>query len=441
MKKVITYGSFDLFHYGHQRLLERAKAIGDYLIVGVTSDDYDRTRGKINVAESLADRIASVKKTGLADQIIVEEYDGQKIDDIKKYNVDTFAIGSDWRGKFDYLGNYCEVVYLDRTEGISSSDIRSEKRATRLGLIGDSLPFFEKFIKESEFVNGLNIIGLFPTANGLSIDSWRNNHPDITIYNSIEEIISNVDAVYIKSDYTERFTHVKKSLESGKNVLCESPISLDPKKCQELFTLAKTNNCVLMEAIRTAYSTAYKRLALLAEIGKIGQVLSVDATCTNMSPDNQDKLASLFEWGPTALLPIFQILGTSYKQKSIISHLSDHGDAFTRINFLYDNATASITVAEGAKSEGELVITGTKAYIYVPAPWWKTEYFELRYENSSYNRRYFYQLDGEGIRYELVEFLQATRDQKDVPRIDSAVTLKICEIMDDFKSGRDLTKI
>ena len=84
MKKVITYGSFDLFHYGHQRLLERAKALGDFLIVGITSDDYDRTRGKINVEQSLADRIAAVKKTGLADMIIVEEYDGQKIDDIKK---------------------------------------------------------------------------------------------------------------------------------------------------------------------------------------------------------------------------------------------------------------------------------------------------------------------------------------------------------------------
>ena len=91
MKKVITYGSFDLFHFGHQRLLERAKALGDYLIVGVTSDDYDRVRGKINIAQSLAERIASVKATGLADMIIVEEYDGQKIDDIKKYNVDVFT--------------------------------------------------------------------------------------------------------------------------------------------------------------------------------------------------------------------------------------------------------------------------------------------------------------------------------------------------------------
>ena len=147
MKKVITYGSYDLFHFGHQRLLERAKALGDYLIVGVTSDDYDRVRGKINIAQPLAERIAAVKATGLADMIIVEEYDGQKIDDIKKYNVDIFTVGSDWRGKFDYLNKYCKVTYLERTQGVSSSEIRAEKRATNLGLIGDSYNYFQKIIK------------------------------------------------------------------------------------------------------------------------------------------------------------------------------------------------------------------------------------------------------------------------------------------------------
>lgn len=82
MVKVITYGSFDLLHYGHIRLLERAKALGDYLIVGVTSDDYDKTRGKINLQQSLMERVEAVRATGIADEIIIEEYEGQKIDDI-----------------------------------------------------------------------------------------------------------------------------------------------------------------------------------------------------------------------------------------------------------------------------------------------------------------------------------------------------------------------
>lgn len=127
MVKVITYGTYDLFHYGHRRLLERAKALGDYLIVGVTADGFDRARGKINVQQSLMERIEAVKATGLADQIVIEEYKGQKIDDIQKYGVDIFAIGSDWEGYFDYLKEYCEVVYLPRTEGISSTQLREER--------------------------------------------------------------------------------------------------------------------------------------------------------------------------------------------------------------------------------------------------------------------------------------------------------------------------
>ena len=112
MKKVITYGTYDLLHYGHLALLKHAKALGDYLIVGVTSDAFDRSRGKLNVKQSTAERIEAVKATGIADKIIVEEYEGQKIDDIQKYNVDIFTVGSDWVGKFDYLNNYCKVVYL-----------------------------------------------------------------------------------------------------------------------------------------------------------------------------------------------------------------------------------------------------------------------------------------------------------------------------------------
>lgn len=440
MKKVITYGSYDLFHFGHQRLLERAKALGDYLIVGVTSDDYDRVRGKINIAQPLAERIAAVKATGLADMIIVEEYDGQKIDDIKKYNVDIFTVGSDWRGKFDYLNKYCKVTYLERTQGVSSSEIRSEKRATNLGLIGDSYNYFQKIIKENNSVNGLNIVGVYSEK-----PNPFNTDLDIKKYESYDSILKEVDAVYIKTSYNKRYDYIKKALRNGKNILCESPICLNKAQCQELFDLAKTKGLVLMEAIRTAYTTAYKRLALLAEIGKIGNIVSIEATCTSMKRNDPDQYASLFEWGPNALLPIFQILGTDYQKKTIISHIKNTtpplGDTFTKINFIYNKAVASIFVAEGAKSEGELIISGTQGYIYVPAPWWKTEYFELRYENPTNNRRYFYQLDGDGISYELVEFLQALKDGKNVPRIDRDITLKICEIMQDFQNDIDTVNI
>ena len=102
MKKVITYGTFDLFHEGHYNLLKRAKALGDYLVVGVTTENFDLERGKINTSDSLMDRVEAVRKTGLADKVVIEEYKGQKIDDIRRYGIDIFAIGSDWTGTFDY---------------------------------------------------------------------------------------------------------------------------------------------------------------------------------------------------------------------------------------------------------------------------------------------------------------------------------------------------
>ena len=137
MKKVITYGTYDLLHEGHINLLRRAKELGDYLIVGVTNDSFDRERGKLNVRNNVLERVDAVKATGLADQIIIEDYIGQKIDDILKYDVDIFAIGSDWEGKFDYLNEYCKVVYLPRTEGISSTMLRADSRTVvKIGIIG-----------------------------------------------------------------------------------------------------------------------------------------------------------------------------------------------------------------------------------------------------------------------------------------------------------------
>ena len=138
-------------------MLERAKALGDYLIVGITSDDFDKTRGKINVQQSLEERVAAVQATGIADKIIIEEYEGQKIDDIRRYGVDIFTVGSDWIGVFDYLNEFCKVVYLPRTEGVSSSEIREIESSIRLGLVGYS-SFLNKFYKESQFVNSKNVL-------------------------------------------------------------------------------------------------------------------------------------------------------------------------------------------------------------------------------------------------------------------------------------------
>ena len=438
MKKVITYGTYDLIHKGHIRLLERAKALGDYLVVGVTADNFDRARGKINVQQSLIERIEGVRQTGIADEIIVEEYEGQKIDDIKRLNIDIFTVGSDWEGRFDYLNEYCKVVYLDRTQGISSSDIRAEKFDIQLGLIGES-PILNKIAREAQHVNGLTISGIFSRTE-FKLNNESNHIPS---YNDIDTLLNHCNAVYIISSPLCHYDDIKKALSYGRDVLCESPITIDKEQYQELREYANKQGCFLSDALKTAYSMAYHRLTLLAKTGIIGDIVSVDATCTSLS-NIQNLWNSICAWGPTALLPIFQLLGTNYSQRQIITRLDDDKnlfDAFTKISFVYPHAVASMKVGQGVKSEGELIISGTKGYIYVPAPWWKTDYFEIRYENPANNKRYFYQLDGEGIRYELVSFVKAVQTRRPYSYINTEVSEAIVETINDFYAQRDLVII
>ncbi len=436
MTKVITYGTYDLLHEGHRRLLERAKALGDYLIVAVTSDDFDRKRGKINVQQSLMERIEGVKQTGLADEIIVEEYEGQKIDDIKRFSIDIFTVGTDWLGKFDYLKEYCNVVYLERTEGVSSTQIRSNDKFLNIGFVGET-SVVNKFYNESRFVNGMNPVGIYSEKNNvLKYESLEN----VKYFESYEELLDASDAVCIISHPEKHYSQIKLALQKGVHVICEPPMTLSVTELEEVNQLAKDNNLILMISLKTAYSTAFYRMILMLKGGCIGEIVSVDATCTSLqnydfSNEKVQKEAwsSICAWGPVGLLPVFQILGTNYKNVDSWSLWADENkkfDLFTKLNFVYDNAVATVNVGKGVKSEGDLVITGTKGYLYVPAPWWKTDYFEIRYENQTDNKRYFYQLEGEGIRYELVNFLKSIKAGKNFSYIDEDTNKKIVQVIE-----------
>ena len=442
MTRVITYGTYDLLHYGHLKLLERAKALGDYLIVGVTADDFDRKRGKINVQQTLIERIEAVRSTGLADEIIVEEYEGQKIDDIKRLGVDVFTVGSDWIGEFDYLQEFCKVVYLERTGGVSSTELRAKNSELRVGIVGES-HVINKFASECMYVNGICISGVC-TKRRASLSRQLSETPFIT--DSYMALLEHVDAVFILSHPDKHYRHIKAALEKKVHVLYESPMALRVDQCRELRRLAAEQGCVLSEGIKTAYSTAYNRLILLAKSGKIGEIVSIEATCTSLQQldyNDEQLLAltwnSMTAWAPTALLPVFQLLGTEYSSKQVVTRMgvdSLNFDEFSKITMVYPTAVASVQVGKGIKGEGHLVIAGTKGYIYVPAPWWKTEYFELRYENSQENKRYFYQLEGEGIRYNILAFVRAI-DKNQHLHIPQNISEGIVQVMEDFIARKD----
>ena len=187
------------------------------------------------------------------------------------------------------------------------------------------------------------------------------------------------------------------------------------------------------------------RILLLAKAGTVGRIVSVDATCTGMSgfrshcTDGDAVQGAMDYWAPTAVLPIVQLLGDSFASESYVSFTdaAQKGvDMFVRGSFEYPNAVASFKVGRTVKSEGELIISGTEGYIYVPAPWWKTDYFEVRRENPDNNRRYFFQLDGEGIRNQLAAFSRAVERGARMPGVTLDESIAIARIFEHFCCAR-----
>lgn len=127
MKRVITYGTFDVLHYGHINLLKRARQLGDYLIVALSSDEFNSLKNK-EFYYTYAQRKTILEACRYVDLVIPENNWEQKISDIKKYEIDTFVMGDDWKGKFDFLKDYCEVVYLPRTPNVSSTQTKAYLR-------------------------------------------------------------------------------------------------------------------------------------------------------------------------------------------------------------------------------------------------------------------------------------------------------------------------
>ena len=411
MKKVITYGTYDLLHEGHVNLLRRAKALGDYLIVGVTNDSFDRERGKLNVRNNVLERVEAVKATGFVDQVIIEDYMGQKIDDILKYDVDIFAIGSDWEGKFDYLKEYCDVVYLPRTEGVSSTMLRAESEImVRMGVVGCGR-IAQRLVAETSKVDAVRLEALYDVSRAKAEELAPEG---AYVAESFEELVARVDAVYIATPHLAHYPQAKYAIEHGRHVLCETPMVLNGEEAEELYRLAEEHGVVLLEANKTAYCPAFNHLITLIKSGLIGDVVGVDASESKLwgeenlrrELDPRQAGGSLYEMGSYPLLPIMRLLGTDYEDVNLYSRLNCDGvDVYTRGIMRYKSAVASFQLGLGVKTEGNLVISGTKGYAYVPSPWWKTDYFELRYEDQNQNKKYFYKWDEPGLRYELQEFV------------------------------------
>jgi len=409
-KTIITYGTYDMLHEGHMNLLKRAKALGGYLIVGVTDENYDRSRGKLNVSESTKKRVKAIEALDFVDKVIVEKHKNQKAEDMVKYDVDIFAIGDDWVGAFDYLNKYTHVEYLPRTEGISSTKLRKENfDLIKLGIVGLGRDT-QAFIDEAAYVSNIKINRIF-SDDFLVVKKFTKENSVIKYgHDNYDEFLdTTIQAVYIDTSLEEHHMLIKKALEAGKHVLCENPIALEKDDLKELLAIAKKEKKLLLTALKTAFLPAFNQLLKELEKGDIGEIKEVRATRTSLYKE-KNYSEKFISQGATNILSAYptllinKILGKR-KETTFFDQKEGGYDISNLIISKHKNGTVGVSrVAVGAKSEGDAVISGTKGYVYIPAPWWLTKEFYFRFEDTHKSYQFKYEFEGCGLRYMIAEF-------------------------------------
>lgn len=259
-----------------------------------------------------------------------------------------------------------------------------------------------------------------------------------------DEFVDNIDAAYVASPHETHYEYSRKLLLSGKHVLCEKPAALKKEQVRELIDIAQNNQLVYMEALKTAYCPGYKALIKIAESGRIGRIVEVEAAFSRLTPLNtreykdDDCNGSFLEFGSYTLLPVLTLLGCEYDDVTFRTVRAQNGvDAYTKAFIEYKDEyidkTAIVKTGLGAKTEGQLVVTGTNGYILAKSPWWLTKEFEVRYENPGKIERYRFGYEGTGLCYEVREFVHRIKnDDKKTVDISDNISIAMAGVMERF---------
>ena len=404
-------------------------------------------RGKLNLVDSILTRIENVRNTGFADEIIVEDHEGQKIEDIQRFGIDVFTVGTDWVGKFDYLKQFCEVVYLPRTPGVSSTSIRDSKyRILRLGIVGTGR-IARRIIPELNFVSGIEAVSAFDPNEG-SLYKFTDQFALEAESKDYGCFLSQIDAVYIASPSQTHEEYVRQALLAGKHVLCERPISFTRQGAGELFSVAREQGTVLMEAVKTAYCPGFQQMINVATGGAIGRIVDVEANITQLVNDNSreridaDYGGGFLEFGSNVILPIIKLLGNDFRDIHFQSIWDDNGvDLYNKMDIVYDGAMATAKTGVGVKTEGQLVISGTQGYLIAPSPWWLTSHFEVRYEDSSKIDTYDPPYMGDGLRYEIADFVMKVEGRsRNSFKLTAGESIAMADITERYMEYKDVYK-
>ncbi|MBQ7583604.1 MAG: Gfo/Idh/MocA family oxidoreductase [Lachnospiraceae bacterium] len=295
----------------------------------------------------------------------------------------------------------------------------------RFGIIGTGR-IAGRFVPECQSVPDAEIAAVYNphegSAGSFTSRIWQEEGSEKpAALSDITALWDKVDAVYIASPHETHYEYIMQALDKGKHVLCEKPMVLNQGQAVTAFDRASNDGLILTEGLKTAFCPGYKRVKDIAESGVIGDIRYVDACFTKLEDKARRELTdaayggSFTELGSYVLLPALELLGTVYEGIAFESITDDRGiDLFTKTSISYGKAMATLTCGLGVKSEGRLLIGGTKGYIRVEAPWWKTERIEVHFENPSDMVEYNESFEGDGLRYEIDQLVKRIPGNKDV---------------------------
>ena len=311
------------------------------------------------------------------------------------------------------------------------------------GIIGTGR-IADRFADEIKHVNGTDAV-IVCNPHITSAEDFAGRHGIEKYTDSFDELCHSdtISAIYIAAPHKFHYEYAKKALLSGKHVLCEKPMCFKKSEAEELFDIAAERGLVLLEALKTAYCPGYREVIATADSGKIGRVVSVEAAFTRLTPTNGREFTdtelggSFTEFGTYGLLPVFDLLGFHYSDIEFKSLLAPNGvDSYTKALLTYNDekgrlmAEASVKTGLGVKSEGQLLISGTKGYILVPSPWWLTRYFEVRFEDPNIVEKHTTDYEEAGLRYEIKEFRDIVN--KEIPEEGRDRSIALAGVMEEF---------
>lgn len=309
----------------------------------------------------------------------------------------------------------------------------------RVGIIGTGR-IAGRFMEEMRTVSGIEPQSVYnPHFDSTTRFAKR---WDLNAYRELDDFFPSVDVVYVASPHETHYGYAKEALEHGRHVICEKPMVLEKVQAENLFAIAKERGLILMEGIKTAYCPGFHKLLGIACSGKIGIIRNIEACFTKLERPYTRELTdveyggSFLELGSYTLLPILKLFGTKYEDLRFESIRGENGlDLFTKISFKYPHGIATATCGLGVKSEGRLLIAGTLGYIVVEAPWWKTEYFEVHYEDPGKIEKYTEPYLSFGLRYEISDFLSQLGTEKNDFKLTRKESIAMAEIMERFRKS------